>query len=266
MFGRRRGPKAPPTQLQSPVDVAEQAGVPNQDRPPRGGPAWLGVGAQRSGTTWFTDLLLQHPAVTLARPGEKELHQLYRGLNEPFDEAHYLGLFEVEGLAGECTPAYLRCPWTAGTAARLVAPEVPVFALLRDPVERFASAMRLEASRGRLRSPEDVRLRGADAVWAGMYASHLDVWERALADGQLLVFQYEKVVQDPDLHVGRIWARLGLGPVTLEDVERPSRTSAAESAWDWPEGLRDALVSIYAPQVQALDRWGIDVTLWPNFS
>ena len=27
-------------------------------------PAWLGIGAQRSGTTWFTDLLTQHPQVS----------------------------------------------------------------------------------------------------------------------------------------------------------------------------------------------------------
>ena len=36
------------------------------------GPSWLGIGAQRSGTTWLTDLLVQHPQVGLGTNGKKE--------------------------------------------------------------------------------------------------------------------------------------------------------------------------------------------------
>ena len=41
-------------------------------------PAWLGIGAQRSGTTWFTDLLTQHPQVGLGVNGKKEQHLLHK--------------------------------------------------------------------------------------------------------------------------------------------------------------------------------------------
>ena len=41
-------------------------------------PAWLGIGAQRSGTTWFTDLLTQHPQVGLGTNGKKEQHLLHK--------------------------------------------------------------------------------------------------------------------------------------------------------------------------------------------
>ena len=41
-------------------------------------PAWLGIGAQRSGTTWFTDLLTQHPQVDLGTNGKKEQHLLHK--------------------------------------------------------------------------------------------------------------------------------------------------------------------------------------------
>ena len=42
------------------------------------GPAWLGIGAQRSGTTWLTDLLVQHPQVALGSNGKKEQHLLHK--------------------------------------------------------------------------------------------------------------------------------------------------------------------------------------------
>lgn len=44
------------------------------------GPAWIGIGAQRSGTTWFTDLLCAHPQVCLGANGRKEQHAFNRSL------------------------------------------------------------------------------------------------------------------------------------------------------------------------------------------
>ncbi len=39
---------------------------------PLGRTADQGIGAQRSGTTWFTDLLVQHPSAGLGTNGKKE--------------------------------------------------------------------------------------------------------------------------------------------------------------------------------------------------
>ena len=41
--------------------------------------SWLGVGAQRSGTTWLIELLTQHPEFNLGKSGQKELHILDQG-------------------------------------------------------------------------------------------------------------------------------------------------------------------------------------------
>ena len=113
----------------------------------REGPAWLGIGAQRSGTTWFTDLLLQHPEVRLSSQPKKELHRLYQTLNRPNATpkriGKYLKLFDVEGYPGEFTPFYLRALWVPEIARQVVGPDTPIIVLLRDPVERFESAMRM---------------------------------------------------------------------------------------------------------------------------
>src|SRR3954468_80033 len=109
------------------------------------GPAWLGIGAQRSGTTWFTDLLTQHPQVGLGTNGKKEQHLLHKVADGVLPADDYLSLVPRDGVRrGEWTPQYLRHASVPAAAARLV-PAAPVLVLLRDPVDRFRSAMRLPA-------------------------------------------------------------------------------------------------------------------------
>jgi hypothetical protein len=72
-------------------------------------PAWLGIGAQRSGTTWFTDLLTQHPEVGLGTNGKKEQHLLHKVADGREPPAAYLDLFPDDGVRrGEWTPQSLR--------------------------------------------------------------------------------------------------------------------------------------------------------------
>ena len=84
-------------------------------------PAWLGIGAQRSGTTWFTDLLTQHPEVGLGTNGKKEQHLLHKVADGVIPPEDYLGLFPSDGVRrGEWTPQYLRHA-SAPAAARVAA-------------------------------------------------------------------------------------------------------------------------------------------------
>ena len=110
-------------------------------------PAGLGIGAQRSGTTWFTDLLTQHPAVGLGTNGKKEQQLLHQVGDGRAEASAYLDLVPADGVhRGEWTPQSLRHASAPATAARLV-PDAPILVLLRDPVERFRSSMRLAATR-----------------------------------------------------------------------------------------------------------------------
>lgn len=244
------------------------------------GPAWLGIGAQRSGTTWFTDLLLQHPQVGLGRPQRKELHHLTPSLvvgsRADLEEA-YLDCFRgLPGKPGEFTPAYLRCLWLPPIVRRLCRPDVVLLALLRDPIERFVSAMRhyrrLPSYPGKdpaaLR--EWARMVGAEVQWGGMYATQLGAWAEVFPRSCIIVEQYEQVVVDPQSTVARVWAALGLDTgVALQDVDRPSSTSSGSGrtwSWDLLPGFRGALHEAYQPEVARLEtEWGIDRGLWPNF-
>ncbi len=244
-------------------------------------PAWLGIGAQRSGTTWFTDLLLRHPQVALPLDGRKEAHFFDRFLASPWSDAEverYRALFDPANAAGEFTPAYLRCLWVPALARRACPDEVVVIALLRDPVERFASAMRWYATRPEVPSSAErrhylgwVRDKGNDALWGGMYATQLAAWAREFRHERMLVLQYERVRKDPQAAVDLAWTAMGLAPVALGDTREASwtaseRSDAAEPWRDVP-GLRETLVHAYAPQVDAVvGEWGIDRSLWPDFA
>lgn len=225
-------------------------------------PAWLGIGAQRSGTTWFTDLLTQHPQVGLGTNGKKEQQLLHKVADGVAPAQDYLELFPDDGVRrGDWTPHYLRHATTPAAAARLLDADVPVLVLLRDPVERFRSAMRLAATRGRswpYPVPMNVQ------TWTGFYADQLAAWSAAVGGDRLRVMVYEQVRREPQAAVDAVWRELGVAPQPLQEVELASGSSS-QAGWDWPDGLRDTLRVLYRPQVDRLAAdWGLDLSDWTS--
>ncbi len=228
------------------------------------GPAWLGLGAQRSGTTWFAGLLTQHPDVDLGTNGRKEQHRLHHIAAGTADESAYLELFPDDKLRGEWTPIYLATLSTPAVAARLSQAGAPFLVLLRDPLDRFASAMRLRNERKR-RWPYPAAL--SFHQWLGMYADHLEVWASIVGRDRLIVMVYEDVILDPQSSCESVWSALRVRSVAVRDVAAASSSSTKSLGWTWPEGLRPALEELYRPQVERLrDLWGLPVELWPSFS
>ncbi len=270
----------------------------------RGGPSWLGIGTQRSGTTWLTNLLLEHPRVALGQTGAKENHYFYRDLMPKYvpwrpelsstshqivvnaaraakraltrtkatrippaeRRENYLKQFPNDGvLRGEWTPDYLPCIWSAAIIRDLIPEDTPLLVVLRDPVERFASAMRLESTRSTLPSPILAdRFVGGYGVWCGMYLHQLETWASIVGRERLLVAQYETVRKNPQDWASHVWRVLDLQPVTLRNSKQRSETSRP-TGWAWPDGLKSTLVEHYRPQRNGLEqKWGIDTSLWTD--
>lgn len=226
-----------------------------------GAPSWLGIGAQRSGTAWFTGLLTQHPDVALGTNGKKEQQLLHKVADGRLPAEDYLALFPDDGVRrGDFSPQYLRHPSCGVVVPRLL-PDAEILVLLRDPVERYRSAMRLAATRGRSQPyPIPINLQ----TWAGLYADQLDVWASFVGRERLRVMIYEQVREDPQSAVDAVWRGLGLDPVPLSGVEERSRSSSS-AEWTWPEGTREALQVLYRPQARRLgDDWGLDVSAWES--
>ena len=232
-----------------------------------GPPDFVGIGAQKAGTTWWYRLVLSHPEVSHRRGIHKERHYFDHFGDTPFtadDAARYHGWFpRTSGsMTGEWTPDYLCQPWTPPLLHR-AAPGARLLVLVRDPIDRYRSGLAHDERMGTFDHARSV----ADARARGFYHRDIGRWLEHFDAGQLLVLQYEQCAADPVGQLARTFAFLGLDPFTPEGL-RPSVHSSAEerSALDEQDRLR--LVDLYRDDVDALMvRFPhLDVALWPNFA
>jgi hypothetical protein len=104
-------------------------------------PNFLGIGAQRAGTTWVYHCLREHPQIFL--PDKKEIHffseNFERGLG--WYEAHFEG-FDGEPVVGEITPNYLNVESALPRVVECL-PDARLLVVLREPLDRARSAYRL---------------------------------------------------------------------------------------------------------------------------
>ncbi len=118
---------------------------------------FIGVGAEKCGTTWLTEMLWQHPQVFI--PAQKEIHYFNRKFGEfpdldnyNFDKplVWYLSFFKnakPDQVKGEICPSYL---WDEQAAGRIrdFDPNIKILIVLRNPIERTFSAYRFYMQRG----------------------------------------------------------------------------------------------------------------------
>lgn len=240
------------------------------------GPAWVGIGAQRSGTTWFSRMFTSHPGVSWGQGGRKEQHWFNRYTIDPWDPAHgedYAALFPSSG-DGEFTPAYMRLPMVAEMLAASCRRPPLLIALLRDPLARFASSMRWQiAVHGAWEDEPPLRRSTLATQWTeqatlgSMYGPQLAIWRDVFGADQMIVVQFEQLRADPESVLERCWHRLGLEPVSLQDVTKPSRTSTRPALWTPTDATTKTLIGHVSGAVdQAVREWGIALDLWPDWS
>ena len=142
---------------------------------PTGPPDFVGVGTQRSGTTWWFETLLGPPAdprrrAGAARSSTSSTASRARELTEA-DIADYHARFPRKPgqIAGEWTPRYMHDFWTPRLIAR-AAPGAKLLIMFRDPIERFRSGVPHRQSQ---RPDHRLEAVTADAIERGKYATQL---------------------------------------------------------------------------------------------
>ena len=235
-----------------------------------GPPDFVGVGAQRAGTTWWYRGLEAHERVVRPSGRRKELHFFNRFWDGevPADIAErYASLFpRPEGsITGEWTPRYMHDFWSLRLLRR-AAPDARILVMLRDPVERWRSgtsrAVRLAEEAG-----EPIRLvQLSDAVWRGFYSVELrrlfDIYPRE----RVLVQQFERCRDEPLSEMARTCEFLGIEPFAeLPGVMTREREPKPKAPL--PDEMREELVELLADDVRRTAELcpEIDVARWPNF-
>jgi hypothetical protein len=233
-----------------------------------GPPDYIGIGAEKAGTSWWWWLIRRHPGVS--EPGPAKEVNFIRNLGA--DRAHdtvalaYHRFFPRRPgtLVGEWSPRYNEMPQLPLLGQ--LAPGARLLMLVRDPVERYRSGVAMH-TRYRIGDPSSIVFKGK-AVQRGMYATIVDRVRRALPDNELLVLQYERCVLDPAAELARTYRFLG-----LDDSVRPTwishrvnRTPGARPSLS--DATRRRLVELYQPEVTRLAQAipEIDLGLWPDFA
>lgn len=179
-------------------------------------PDFLGIGAQKAGSTWLHANLIEHPQLYL--PGSKELH-FFDWYRIP-TLRRYAEEFAPAGgrVAGEITPGYSALTDRRVAMVRQVLPDAKILLLLRDPVERAWSQLRMDLARKRDRD--------VSAITAREVASRLDErgvrrrsdlasvvrrWSTSFG-AALWIGSYEDIRRRPEQLLAGILDHLGVDP------------------------------------------------------
>jgi hypothetical protein len=235
-----------------------------------GPPDFVGVGAQRCGTTWWHRVVCAHPGVCFERGVHvKEVHFFdalggRKGLSAGDVERYHRYFPRPPGglLTGEWTPRYIEDAWAPAQLAQ-AAPEVRVLVLLRDPVDRYASGYargrRIAAERGVTGVEAELAERHAEL---SMYTDKVERVLQAFGRERVLILQYESCRERFAAELRRTHAFLGLDPgegpapqLPREPRDRPL-----------PQGERERLATHFEPDVRRLTELvpELEIALWRN--
>jgi LPS sulfotransferase NodH len=229
-------------------------------------PDFVGVGAQKSGTSWWYSLVARHPGVHDPTAFDKEARILsypeWDG-SSPIDPDLYESLFERPAgmLAGEWTPDYLWHPFGA-PKLRELAPDAKILFLVRDPIERFRSGI----AHHLMYDEPIVRRTFRKTYMAGLYGLQLRRLLRSFPREQVLVLQYERCIAAPGEELRRTYRFLGLDDsFQPTELDRPVHPSTVERP-ELPPRFRARLVRGYRRDASRLIELApeLDIRLWKS--
>jgi hypothetical protein len=182
---------------------------------------FIGLGAQKSGTSWVYACLCDHKEVCAP---VKELHFFSR---QRFDNGRgwYENHFSKCGdkVKGEFSTSYLYSKETPQRIKSLY-PEVRLIAILRNPVDRAISQYKNALKGGHIKSDlsfEAYMTKDASVVGQGLYHEQLERYLQYFPREQILVLIYEDIKKDPQAFISKIFKHIG-----VDDTFVPSMLNA----------------------------------------
>lgn len=172
---------------------------------------FIGVGAQRSGTSWVYACLYEHPEICIPI---KEIHFFSRPRYEngvAWYEDNFKGC-KAGKVCGEFSTSYL---YSEVTAERIHEhyPDVKIIAILRNPITRALSQYGNAIKGGEI--PESMPFTEyytteKSVLEQGLYARQLASYYKYFDPSQMLVLIYEDNKKDPEAFLKKIYAFLGV--------------------------------------------------------
>lgn len=218
-------------------------------------PNFLGIGAQRAGTTWLHTLLASHPDVYVPTR-RKEVHffdwyyergiQWYSKFFPPETQAN-----RYEAI-GEITPDYLHDPRCPERIAKTL-PSAKLIVTLRNPVNRaYSHYSKMVADDNYSGTFEDSLSTHPEIVQRGFYSQQLKRFFRYYKREQVMVLIFERAVADVSETKDALARFLGI------DADRFPPTIGTKRVNKSYIPKARALYAIAKETARKLHRWDLD--------
>jgi hypothetical protein len=172
---------------------------------------FIGIGAQKCGTSWAYACLYEHPQVCTP---VKEIHFFSRPRFEKgygWYEAHFSSC-KAGTQKGEFSTSYLYSK-EAPSRIHTLYPDPKIIAIVRNPVDRAVSQYRNSIKSGEITeatSFEDFAKDEKSVLEQGLYSVQLERYFKLFPKEQILVLVYEDIKKDPKAFMKRIYQFLGV--------------------------------------------------------
>jgi hypothetical protein len=228
-------------------------------------PAFLGIGAERAGTTWIFENLRRHPDIFL--PDQKALHFFDNGFRQGL--AWYFDQFASGSsrVCGEITPSYAILPRLQIEEIAAILPHVKAFFVLRNPIERAWSAACAQVAQvdPAIVTDDLYALHVAHPLTVALsdYRATIENWRTAIGAGQLLILRYEELLTAPDVLLRKLFNFLGVDATIALSAFPLTTRFAAGLAPVPPPWIRQLLLDTYADGIRELAEYlACDLSAW----
>lgn len=199
----------------------------------------------------------------LSKKGQKDFSYLRRlcGLADDaslFTEEWYRLAFSAERASGKCkgdiTPEYSSLPEYGVNYVRRLLGDVPVIYLVRDPLSRSLSQMRMEIARHH-RNDEAVDWDSLINSWdihdRGDYEGNMTRWLARYPREKMLFVPYRDIATDPIGVLRRVEAHIGVSAADYPNADEPAFVGPK---LDIPPDVKEKMATRLSPQYDFLRR------------
>lgn len=169
---------------------------------------FIGIGAQKSATTWIAKCLSEHPEICVGEGKETHFFSDDKKFNQGIN--FYKGCFPFckdKDIIGEYSTSYLSSP-KASERIKHLFPKVKLMVCLRNPVDRaFSHYLHLKSKKSVEKNVplRETIKRHPDIIENGRYGKYLEHYLNLFSRNQFLILFYEDIEKNPHNFIKKIY-------------------------------------------------------------
>ena len=236
-------------------------------------PDFLGIGAQKAGTTWIHKNLSKHPDLYL--PPEKEIHYWdiqYKEMGIDWYESLF-ARGDVHQVKGEITPSYSILHNKAIEKVYEYHPDMRLFFCMRNPIDRAWSSALMALKRAEMTFDEASdqwfidHFNSQGSLRRGDYMRTIENWLNVFDHENLMLVFFDDILENPRNVLQNISDHIGVNPDFYDEIPEDELATPVHvnDNQDIRPELRTVLEDLYIPKIDALSEMlNFDLSHWKN--